>query len=101
LESAPKECARLDEAPSERQVGPRTGEETLTSQTNPTGERPRMLSGDVLKGNVRRAFLEVFDQGNLSAIDELFAPDVVFHSTARPKLRHGAGRSTRSSSLAF
>jgi steroid delta-isomerase-like uncharacterized protein len=31
-----------------------------------------------------RAFEEVFNGGNLAAIDELFQPDVVFYSTALP-----------------
>jgi steroid delta-isomerase-like uncharacterized protein len=36
------------------------------------------------KAAVIRAFEEVFNRGDLDAIDELFQPDVVFYSTALP-----------------
>lgn len=38
-----------------------------------------------LKVMLRRAFDEVFVQGKVEAVDELYTPDVVFHSTARPE----------------
>ena len=40
---------------------------------------------ELMKQQVRRAFEEIFVLGNVAAVDELFAPDAVFTSTARPE----------------
>ena len=40
---------------------------------------------DQLKATLRRAFDEVFVQGKVDAVDEVFTHDIVFHSTARPE----------------
>ena len=36
-----------------------------------------------------RAFTEAFDKGNLAALEEMFAPDMVDHSTARGSAQTG------------
>jgi steroid delta-isomerase-like uncharacterized protein len=38
-----------------------------------------------LKANLRRAFDEVFVEGKVDVVDEVFTPGIVFHSTACPE----------------
>jgi steroid delta-isomerase-like uncharacterized protein len=47
----------------------------------PMGSEERAIQQN--KDALLRAFAEIFDQRNVAAVDELFTPDVVFHSTAR------------------
>jgi len=41
-----------------------------------------MTTTEELKRMILSAFVEAFNSGNLSALDEIFAPDMVDHSTA-------------------
>jgi steroid delta-isomerase-like uncharacterized protein len=43
------------------------------------------VSTEENKALVRRSFEEVFNQGNLDAIEEIFAPDYVLHDPTSPK----------------
>jgi steroid delta-isomerase-like uncharacterized protein len=47
------------------------------------------MTTDEIKANVRRAFIEAFDKGNLAALDEMFAPNLIDHSTARGAAQTG------------
>ena len=48
------------------------------------------MSTEENKVLARRFLEEVFSEGNLDAIDELFAPDWVDHDAARPEALHGS-----------
>src|SRR5215213_8585649 len=43
------------------------------------------VSAEENKALVRRSFEEVFNQGNLDAVEELFAPDYVLHDPTSPE----------------
>lgn len=43
------------------------------------------VSAEENKVLVRRSFEEVFNQGNLDAIEEIFAPDYVLHDPTSPE----------------
>jgi steroid delta-isomerase-like uncharacterized protein len=43
------------------------------------------VSAEANKALVRRSFEEVFNQGNLEAVEEMFAPDYVLHDPTSPE----------------
>jgi steroid delta-isomerase-like uncharacterized protein len=43
------------------------------------------MSPDEMKALVRREFAEVWNQGNLAAVDAIFAPDYVGHDSGSPE----------------
>jgi steroid delta-isomerase-like uncharacterized protein len=43
------------------------------------------VSAEANKALVRRSFEEVFNQGNLDAVEEIFAPDYVLHDPTSPE----------------
>jgi predicted ester cyclase len=49
-----------------------------------SGEGACVAEAEVIRAAVIRAFEDIFNKGNLDAIDDLFQPDVVFYSTALP-----------------
>jgi len=47
------------------------------------------MSADQNKGISRRVALEVFGQGRLEVVDEIFAPDFTEHGTPPPGIPQG------------
>ena len=47
------------------------------------------MSTEENKAIARRIFEDVFNKGNLAAVDELAAPNIIFHSSTEPEPIHG------------
>ncbi len=45
------------------------------------------MSTETNKANVRRAFEEVLNQGKVAVLDELLAPNFIYHEPTRPDVR--------------